>query len=200
MIHMFAEFFKDGKWHKVDKVFSSALPELDGQLTDRVYDGSNKALEDALSGKAHLEYLDIYDGMPNDACEEIDSHKSLADKKVRYVYADNLMSSLVRYSVCKTGYITEWQYKSLAKYGIAPVHIRHNIPKNTGVKVTSMEMDMILHNSALRREDAKYFVKYEYDRHAFNQDCPFFFDETAPTLAYLLSNNEKVRIIYGMKE
>ena len=200
MIPMFAEVFKDGKWHKIEKIFPSAIPELDSQLTDRVYDGSNKALENALSGKSDLKWFDIYDGMPNDASEAIASHISLVNKKVRYVYANHLISSLVRYAIYKTGYITEWQYKRLIKEGIEPVHIRHNIPKSTGVKVTTMEMDMILNNPSLRREDVKYFVKYEYDRRDFDKDCPFFFKKTAPVLAQLWSEYEKVRIVYGMKE
>lgn len=204
MIPMFAEVLENGKWHKVTHVFPSALPELEGQLTDRVYDGSNKALEDVLAGNApslkKLDVLDIFPGMPRDACYEIATHKSLIGRRVYFVYAGNLLSSLFRYYIRKTGYITEWQYKRLTNDGIQPVHIRHNIPKSTGVKVSPMEMDMILNNPALRREDVKYFVKHEYDRHSFGEDCPFFFKKTAPVLAQLCSEYEKVRIVYGMKE
>lgn len=200
MIPMFAEVFKNGEWHKVRHVFPSALPELDGQLTDRVYDGSNKALEAVLSGKVNIEVLNIHDGMPDDASAEITEHVSLVGRKVRYVYANDLLSSLVKYYIYKIGYITEWQYKRLVKDGIKPVNIRHNIPKSTGVKVTPMEMDMILNNPVLRREDIKYFVEYKYDGHDFIKDCPFFFSNTALKLAYMLEQYEKVRIIYGMKE
>lgn len=204
MIPMFAEVLKNGKWHKVGKVFPSALPELEGQLTDRVYDGSNKALEDALSGNAHslnkLDVLTIFPGMPCDACYEITTHKSLIGRRVYFVHARNLLSSLFRYYISKTGYITEWQYKRLTNDGIQPVHIRHNIPKSIGVKVSPMEMDMILNNPALRREDVKYFVKHEYDKHSFSEDCPFFFDKIAHVLATLYSNNDDVRIVYGIKE
>jgi hypothetical protein len=204
MIPMFAEVHKDGKWHKVGKVFPSALPELEGQLTDRVYDGSNKALEDALSGKApdlnKLNVLNIFPDMPCDASDEIATHISLTGRHVYYVYLDDLFPSLMRYSIYKTGYITEWQYKRLIKDGIQPVHIRHNIPRSTGVKVSQTEMDMILNNPTLRREDVKYFVKYEYDRHSFEKDCPFFFDKIAPVLATLYNDNDDVRIVYGIKE
>jgi len=204
MIPIFAEVLKYGKWYKVGNIFPSALPELEGQLTDRVYDGSNKALEDALSGKVpdlnKLDMLNIFSGMPRDACYEIATHKSLIGKQIRSVRVGNLFSSLFRYYISKTGYITEWQYKRLIKDGIQPVHIRHNIPKSTGVKVSPMEMDMILNNPALRREDVKYFVRHEYDRHSFREDCPFFFDKIAPVLTELYRNNDAVRIVYGIKE
>lgn len=202
MITMFAEALKEGKWYKMGKIFPSALPELEGQLTDRVYDGISRALENALSGESlkRSDILHIYPGVADDTCDEIAAHPSLIGKCVRHVYADNLLAFLVTYCTCKVGYITEWQYKRFTSDGIQPVHIRHNIPKSTGVKVNPMEMDMILNNPDLRREDVKYFVRHEYDRRAFNQDCPFFFDKIAPILAELYNSYDKVRIVYGMKE
>ena len=200
MIPMFAEVLKNGQWHKVGKIFTSALPELEGQLTDRVYDGSNKVLDDILSEKTTVEGLDIHKGVIRDMSKEIATHRSLVGRKVCFVYASNLLASLCQYSFCKTGYITEWQYKRLINDNIQPVHIRHNVPQSTGVKVSPMEMDMILSNSSLRRDDVKYFVKYEYDRCSFNQDCPFFFNKTVPVLSKLYSNNEEVRVVYGIKE
>lgn len=201
MIPMFAEVLKDGEWHKVGKVFPSALPELEGQLTDRVYDGSNKALEDVLFRKTLREFdiFCVHDGVADDTCDEIATHRSLAKKKVRYVYAKQLMAFLVKHNVYDVGYITEWQYKRL-RDGIKPVNIRKNVPKNSGVKVNKMEMDMILNNPSLRREDVKYFIRHEYNIRAFNKDCPFFFDKTVPVLVDLCNHYDQVRIVYGMKE
>lgn len=202
MITMFAEVFEDGEWHKVGKIFPSALPELEGQLTDRVYDGTNLELEKILSGKGYdpFERLDIFTGVAEDTSLEIAGHKSFTNKEVRHVYISNLIAFLYTYDVFKTGYITEWQYKRLKKQGHSPVAIRKNIPRAVGIKVTSQEMDMILNNPDLRKEDTKYFVQYKYGNHPFREDCAFFWNETLPVLTGLYEKYENVRIVYGMKE
>ena len=196
MVPMFAEIKVNGKWQKVGQEFPSTFEEMAGSKTDRVYDGDSALLNKVLTNKDGR--LKTYCGYPDDVSKEIKEHTSLIGKDVYYVYLYELIGFLYQYVDEKMGYITEWQYKRLKDKGVQPVVIRHNIPSSFGIIVSKEEMDMILENPELRKEDVKYYVKHVYIREGFDHSCPFFFKEIAPIL-FRLNSGTELRIVYGLK-
>ena len=190
---MFAEVKQDGQWHKVGKVFKSTYAELDGQLTDRVFDGRNSDLIEFLFSYGFLSH------MPVDASEAIKNHQCFQEKEV---YCASL-SEIIDYDwdeeISSIGYITEWQYERLKKDNIAPVRIREQV-LDEALIVTPFKMDLILENPVLRSH-SRYYISYEYERQTMRSICEFFCNGSIPALVKLIPEGgsaDDVRIIFSL--
>ena len=194
MLTMFAEVMKDGKWHKVGNVFKSTYEEMDGQLTDRVFDGYNKELESFL-----LVYGHLFDTNEFDCSEEVKNHKSFCETGFVATLKEILDFNwnLEQYT---TGYISEWQYKHLKEDGAEPVNIfRKPIYKNDAI-ATPFFMDMISKYPFLRTS-SKYYVEYQYNKTMIKEQCSFFCDVSIPLLIELIpegGTTEDVRIVFNV--
>lgn len=191
---MFAEVSKDGQWHKVGKEFISTYKEIEGQLTDRVFDGNNKFLEEFL-----LKNNFYTSGLPSNVSEEIKNHKNFQDI-AHCVTLKCLLELDWNQEVCETGFISEWQYKRLKESGIQPVHIIKS-PSTKGRNVVlPFMMDMIIKHPSLREDGISYYVKHEYNKRAIIELCDFFCNVSIPGLIKLIpegGTTGDVRIIFS---
>lgn len=191
---MFVEVRENGKWNKVGKEFTSTYEELDGQLTDRVFDGRNVHLLSFLSENS-------IPGFPYDASEEIKNHTAFDIAAPHHTTLKELLDLDWYKEVYQYGYITEWQYERLKNDGIKPVHITKNLNllRRDAVTVNPFLMDMIIANPSLR-QDAKYLVSYKYDKHTMKELCDFFCDVSIPKLTKLIpegGTTDDVRVIFS---
>lgn len=189
---MFAEVRRDGQWHKVGKEFISTYEELDGQLTDRVFDGRNKDLNTFLWDYCFM------NSNPQDVSEE-----TLQSTKSEGVVYGLTLSEILKFDwekeIFKVGYISEWQYKHL-KDGIKPVNITRSPFHGNNMAVTPLHMDLILAHPSLRN-DVRYFVQYQYDKRTAREACDFFCNTSIPGLIKLIPDGgtmDDVRIIFSI--
>lgn len=190
---MFAEVRENGKWNKVGKEFTSTYEELDGQLTDRVFDGRNVHLLSFLSENS-------IPGFPYDASEEIKNHVVFKHySSMHHVTLKELLDLDWYKETCQNGYITEWQYERLKNDGVEPVNIIKNLLGRDAITVSPFLMDMIIANPSLR-QDAKYLVSYKYDKHTMKELCDFFCGVSIPKLTKLIpegGTTDDVRVIFS---
>lgn len=189
---MFAEVKQDGIWHKVGKQFKSALEELDGQSTDRVFDGRNKDLETFLHNNSYTT------NMPLDVSDAIKNNKYFG--VVNCITLKELINLNWDKEVYKIGYISEWQYEYVQNSGQKPARILDQpFWKETEI-VSPFKMDLIINNPVLRTSD-KYYVEYIYDKTTIREQCKFFCETSIPALIKLIPDNgtiEDVRIIFSI--
>lgn len=143
---MHAYVNQDGRWSKVEKEFISTYEDLDGQLTDRVFDGNNKILEEFLT----------------EECTEQDGTYVLTLQELLSLPWDR--------EIFSTGYITEWQYRHLKEDGVKPVYI---MKRPLGEVVSKFYMDMIMEHPELR-QSRRYFLEYKHNTRAVRECCEFF--------------------------
>jgi hypothetical protein len=188
---MFAEVRENGEWHKIGKEFISTYEELDGQLTDRVFDGRNAHLLSFLSENS-------IPGFPHDVSSEIKNHIVFRHYCSMHNITLGEILSLDWYKeTCQLGYISEWQYERLKRDGVAPVNILKSA-SNKNV-VPPFMMDMIVANQSLR-QSTRYFVEYKYDKHTMRDLCDFFCDVSIPKLIKLIpegGTTDDVRVIFS---
>jgi hypothetical protein len=185
---MFAEVRKDGQWHKVGKEFVSTYDEMEGQLTDRVFDGRNTHLTQLLKDNSVCNAYDL--------SYEIRNHALFKDAELYHCSLKDILRIDWNKEIYRTGYISEWQYKRL-KNGVEPVHITSLVSDREIVK--PFWMDMILENQSLRDESANYYVEYLYDKHTMRELCDFFVNTSIPGLVKLVpqgGTTDDVRIIF----
>lgn len=191
---MFAEVRKDGQWHKVGKEFISTYEEMDGILTDRVFDGRNKKLDLFLVSESN-----IFE-MPNDASDEIKNHVVFKHYASRYCYTlRELLNLNWDKEVYSTGYISQWQYERLKNNGIEPVNIL-NAPRRDCLVASHFMMDMIIKYPSLA-DGKKCYVEYQYDKHTMKEQCYFFCNVSIPKLIELIPDGgtaDDVRIIFSI--
>ena len=210
---MYAEVFKDGVWHKVDKCFKSAYPAMQGQLTDRVCDEYNPILFELFTGihqsqNKNLTKIDIIaktDGLPTDVSSDIADKTSILLQS-NYNGAFLTLSDLINYNwdayISEVGIISEWQYKRLKKDCIWPANINRRVLYENSKVISPFEMDMILKDKSLRDCDL-YYVRFEYNAMSITDRCKFFCEEAIPALIKLTPKNgsyDDVRIVYVYKE
>ena len=193
---MFAEVRKDGQWHKVGKEFVSTYEEMEGQLTDRVFDGHNKELEEFLLARSHL-----FGTNESNVSEDIKKHKQFKNSAGFLVNLEELLKFNWDEEKYKIGYISEWQYERLKKDGLQPVNVfkeqRTDIPS-----VSPFLMDMINLNPSLRKA-RKYLIDYKYDRHTIKEKFHFFCYVSIPKLIELIPEGGTVydvRIIFSVSK
>ena len=188
---MFAEVLENGEWHKVGKEFISTYKELEGQLTDRAFDGRNEHLSLFLSENG-------VPGFPYDVSDEIKNN--VVFKHYYSIYnltLDEILKLDWYKEIYQIGYISEWQYERLKRDGIAPINILKNA-SNKSVASPFM-MDMIIKNPALRH-NTRYFVEHKYDKRTMKDLCDFFCDVSISGLVKLIPEGgtaEHVRIIFS---
>lgn len=193
---MFAEVRKDGQWHKVGKEFISTYEEMDGQLTDRVFDGRCADLDIFLVNNCDIA------GMPYDVSDDIKNHAVFTHYKtvyccsLKYLLEFNWDEEIYEY-----GCITEWQYKRLKENGIPPVHIASERFSFDSIIVHPFLMDMILKHPSLREKNKRYCVKYKHKKKTLREQCEFFCNESISGLIKLIPENgtaNDVRIIFSI--
>ena len=192
---MYAEVRKDGVWHKVGKEFVSTYAEMEGQLTDRVFDGRNKTLEEFLmKNNFYTNYI------PNNASEEIKNSVHF-DGVVHWVTLKYLLDLDWDQEIYDTGYISDWQHKRLKEHDINPVSIlREHRAKDRKV-VSPFMMDMIIAHPALRNDSFGYYVTYVYNKRTIKKECEFFCYVSIPKLIELIpegGTTDDVRIIFNI--
>lgn len=194
MFTMFAEVKQDGEWCKVGKEFKSTYDELDGQLTDRVYDGRCSDLIQFLCSRCCR-------GEPEYLSADIDGHKLFQDDE--FVYHATLRELLELdwdSEIYEIGYISEWQYKRLIQDGVKPIRIMKDVFSKGNMIVTPFLMDVILENPSLR-QDVRYFVKHKYNNCKIRYLSEFFFNESIPGLIKLIpegGSTNDVRIVFSI--
>ena len=188
---MFAEVRKNGQWHSVGKEFVSTYKELDGQLTNRVFDGKNMYLAELLR-----EYS-VYKAFTNDVSEKIRNSDLFKDGAGYFCTLRDIFYNINwDKEVYETGYISEWQYKRL-KNGIEPANVLIFAGKRK--VVSPFLMDTIINNPSLREEGVKYYVEYLYNKSTVKERCDFFFNVSIPELVKLVPENgtiDDVRIVF----
>ena len=192
MLTMFAEVKQDGVWHKVGKEFKSTYDELDGQRTDRVYDGRDKLFISFLASQSCT-------GMPKDVSEEIKGHKYFQGDDVYFCTLRQLLDFNWSKEHCNVGYISEWQYKRLIQDGIKPTSIMTNPFRSGNMVVSPFMMDVINDNPSLR-QNVRYFVEYVFDRIQMRDLSEFFYRESIPGLIKLIPEGgatSDVRIVFS---
>ena len=191
---MFAEVKKDGQWQKVGAVFKSTYEELNGRLTDRVFDGYNKELESFLIVYSHLFCTD-----ESECSEEVNNHKAFKGGAGFVITLEELLKLGWNDEKYKVGYISEWQYERFKKDGITPVAITDK-PIIPDVKsVTPFEMDLIIKYPVLRTA-RKYYVAYKYDKRTYAEMFSFFCYESLPALIKCIPEGgtvQDVRIVFN---
>lgn len=205
---MYAEVYKDGAWHFVDEpIFKSALPEMQGHLTNRVCDEHNYVLFEILTGeyfKENRKYTKIpqapfYETLPSTASKEI---KYKFDEENAYtLYLDEVFSYNWDAIIYKKGLISEWQYRRMKKKGIHPAATNRVVFDNEAEVVNPFQMDMILASDALRTAK-KYYVNIELSPTPLREYCKFFCDVSIPALMKLIPEGgsaKNVRVIYTVK-
>lgn len=195
MIIMFAEVRQNGIWHKVGKQFKSTYEEMEGILTDRVYDGNDLSLIGFLANDYHCK-LDYIDDL--EVSEELKIHYLLQGRLVNVCSLKDILCLDWESTESQSGYISEWQYNRLKTDGIEPISILDK-PLRKGAKVvTPFEMDCIIANPVLRTEP-KYYISYEYNKQKLQDKHQFFCYVSIPELIRLIPENgtaEDVRIIF----
>lgn len=197
MIVMFAEVRQDGVWHKVGKQFKSTYEEIDGVLTDRVYDGNDIDLISFLANDYNCE-LDYIDSL--DVSDESKSHHLLQNRLVNMCTLKNILSLDWDATVSKTGYISEWQYERLKKDNIKPISVLDRPLRKDAEMVTPFEMDLIIEYPFLRTAP-KYYVSYKQIEQQLKDKYQFFCKVSIPELIRLIPENgttEDVRIIFTL--
>lgn len=193
MFTMFAEVKQDREWRKVGREFESTYEELEGQLTDRVYDGNNKALISFLASEGCA-------GMPEDVSAEIKGHKYFQGDDVHYCTLRQLLDFDWEKEVYDLGYITEWQYKRLDQTGIKPTVITRDPFRQSNMVVSPFLMDVIHKNPSLRQE-VRYFVEYKHNVYKMRYVSKFFDQASIPGLIKLIPEGgsmHDVRIVYSI--
>ena len=191
MLTMFAEIKQDGEWRKVGREFDSTYQDCDMLLTDRVYDGRDAGLISFLSAQC-------WNGMPNDASEEVSTHK-LMQGDVHFATLRELLDFEWDKEVCNIGYISEWQYKRLKEYGIEPANILKDPFRRDNMVITPFFMDMVIACPTLRTNGVRYYVEYKYDKSTVKDVCTFFCGQSIPKLINLIPEGgtaHDVRIVY----
>lgn len=197
MIVMFAEVRKDGVWHKVGQQFKSTYKEMEGILTDRVYDGHDLSLIAFLASDINCE-LNYIDKLDISAMLKV--HHLLQDKLVNVCTLTNILKLKWDATESKTGCITEWQYNRLKTDGIEPVAILDKPLRKDAKIVTPFEMDCIIANPVLRTAP-KYYVAYDYADQKLQDKYQFFCQASIPELIKLIPENgttDDVRIIFTL--
>jgi hypothetical protein len=187
---MFAEVRKNGQWHKVGKEFVSTYEEMEGQLTDRVFDGRNVHLAEVLRDNS------VYGMFTHDVSIEIRNNALFRDESGYFCSLKDILYIDWDKETHETGYISEWQYKRL-KNGIEPANITKLVRDREIVQ--PFLMDMILENPSLRDESANYYVEYLYNKHTMRELCDFFVNVSIPGLVKLVpegGTTDDVRIIF----
>ena len=195
MLNMFAAVRRDGQWHKVGKEFVSTFEELEGQLTDRVYDGRDKGLIEFLKKQCN-------GGVPMGMSAELMRHNLFDDVPIWHATVIELLGFDWDRPTHKTGYISKWQYKRL-KEGVVPSNI---LSENTvqivrRSVVRPFEADLILQHPALQKYGNNFYVVYEYDHCSFKNLCKFFCETSIPALINLIPEDgtvEDVRIVFSI--
>ena len=188
---MFAEVRENGQWHKVGKEFVSTYEELNGQLTDRVFDGRNAHLTSFLSENS-------IPGFPYDVSDEVKNHIVFKHYcSMHNITLTEILNLGWDKEIYQSGYISEWQYERLKKEKIAPVNILKSV-SNKNV-VSPFMMDVIAENPSLR-QSARYFVEYKYDKHTMREQCEFFCDVSIKSLVKLIPDGgatDDVRVVFS---
>ena len=195
MLTMFAEVCQDGEWRKVGKEFISTYEELEGQLTDRVYDGYDEQLIDFLVDQSG-------DRIPSDVGEEIKNHHRFQENDVYHATLRELLGFEWDKSIHKTGYISEWQYGRLQGDGIKPVGILSTPTRKDALIVRPFEMDLIMRHPVLKNGYSKIYVIYEYDEQRYRDMFEFFCNISIPRLIKLIPNEgtaDDVRVIFSVQ-
>ena len=193
MVTMFAEVWQDDLWHKVGKEFKSTYEELDGQLTDRVYDGRDDKLISFIKSQS-------YYGMPSDVSADIQHHMFFQGDEVWYLSLKHLMDLEWDQDTYQFGYITEWQYKRLVKDGTKPEHVLKHLVGSESRVATPFFMDMVLEYPSIRKHN-RYFVEYQYDKARMRDLFEFFTKVSIPALINLIPENgtmNDVRIVFSI--
>ena len=199
---MFAEIYQDGQWRKVGKEFTSWWPELGEQLTDRVCDELNNFFLLSVLGKDigfmreyNIAPINAQSGLPDDISAEVAN--ALYGKRTFYIDFPNLFNYPWDKTICKEGYITEWQYRRLKDQNIAPVHIfKPKRLEDYDYKfISPYQMDVIIANPSLRQK-GHYYIKHEYDHTTLREQCAFFCTHSMEKLLELALTSE-VRILYS---
>lgn len=188
---MYAEVRRDGQWHKVGREFISTYDELDGQLTDRVFDGRNKELESFLCAQSRT-------GMPKDASEDIKKNKNFSPSETHFATLREILDFEWDKEIYEIGYVTEWQYKRIINDGISPTIIVKNPFRAGNMVVSQFLMDVIIDNPSLR-QDVRYFVEYQYDKCKMKNVSDFFCNESITGLISLIPDGgttDDVRIVF----
>lgn len=190
---MFAEVRKDGQWHKVGKWFVSTYEEMEGQLTDRVFDKNDKTLISFLSSQS-------WSIMPKDVSAEIKNNKYFQGEDIHFTTLIELLDFDWGKEIYDIGYMTEWQYERFKNLGIAPVNIVKDAFRGDNIVVSPFLMDMIIEYSALRQQ-GRYFVEYRYNKSTMRDKCDLFFQLSIPSLIELIPKGgtaHDVRIIFSI--
>lgn len=188
MLSMYAEVRQGGEWRKVSNYFVSSYEELDGALGDRVYDGYDPDLNNFLVEQSAS-------GMPEDASDEIRANKYLKNEdKVYNATLRELLGFDWNREKYKEGYISDWQYKTMALKGDEPLHIRKTLPAEALV-IPPFVVDMFDKRSEV------IYVYYKYGVHNFYEDCEFFCQTSIPALIKLIpvdGSVDDVRVIFSI--
>lgn len=190
---MYAEVRKDGQWHKVGREFISTYDELDGQLTDRVFDGRNKDLISFLCAQS-------WTGMPKDASKDIKNNKNFNPSETHFATLRELLDFEWDKEIYDIGYISEWQYKRLVNDGTAPSSIIRDPFRASNMVVSQFLMDVIIDNPSLR-QDVRYFVEYQHNKCKMKHVSDFFCNESIPGLINLIpegGSTNDVRIVFSI--
>lgn len=197
MIVMFAEVRKDGEWHKVGQKFKSTYEEMEGILTDRVYDGNDLSLIAFLASdiNCELNYIDKLD-----ASKMLKVHHLLQDRPINVCTLTNLLRLDWNATESQTVCISEWQYNRLKTDGIEPISIIDKPLRKDAKIVTPFEMDCIIANPVLRAAP-KYYVTYDYIEQKLQDKYSFFCKVSIPELIRLIPEGgtpDDVRIIFTL--
>lgn len=205
---MYAEVFKDDTWHFVDEpIFKSALPEMQGHLTNRVCDEHNYVLFEVLTGM-HFDFNDIYTTIPTiraskwlpvDVSEEIKN--KFSGMYTHILSLSDILNFKWDATISKRGCISEWQYKRMKKKNIPPIATNRVIFDKNAKVVNPFQMDMILASDTLRTSK-KYYVNIELSPTPLREYCKFFCNVSMPELLRLIPEGgsvDDVRVIYTVK-
>ena len=193
MLTMFAEVKQDGKWHKVAKQFESTFEELDGQLTDRVFDGHDKPLVSFLTAQSH-------GGLPEDVSEDIRVHKYFQNNEICHATLAEVLAFEWDKVIYKTGYISRWQYERIKKNGISPVSIVDNAASIKMPIVEPFHADLMIEYPVLQKFN-KFYVVYKYDHKRVCELHEFFCKVSVPGLVKLIPDGgtaNDVRIVFSV--
>ena len=192
MLTMFAEARQDNQWYKLEQYFTSTYEELEGEFTDRVYDGRDKQLISFLTAQS-------YGGMPDDASDDIKNHRFFQGGDIYYTTLKELLAFEWDKVVHKTGYISKWQYERLKKNGVKPANILNEPVLKTTPIVYPFQADFIIDYPSLLK--GSLYVVYEYDHKPFYELCEFFCKVSIPSLIKLIPEGgtmDDVRIVFSI--
>lgn len=203
---MYAEVRPDGVWHKIGRMFQSALD--DDLVTDRVCDAHDNILYQifgymANEDERHTPITPISElrGLPDDVGEIIGAHPYFQNGGfVSYVTLKEILDYKWDQTSALIGVIPERAYVRLKEEQRAPSRWNYGRLSSNAEIVTPFVMDGILEGNIERQEGVKYYVQLEYDSKSYRDLCEFFCNMSIPQLMTLQLDKmttEDIRVVYS---